>query len=290
MTTTESKEPLPVFRWLHAFWESGCDSGTGYTLLAIWKFADNRRLTARPTRETLAEMTGYSVRTIERHITYAAEHGWIERAERGFTNRSTQYLLTFGRLFPAKGATRGTQSKRIKSATGDTQSTESVPPVTGECATRVAPTALRTTSRTASSAGEVEDQGQGEGPKVGERTASEILAHGIRDLADEHRVKERYQFLGGGGFVRKDYAGKLSREQRRTQHHGETTTPARADFPDVGDENYERAKAKNLIDCGWLAQKQRELTGKNNPERWLAAAIEGEPARRITIRRQFQEI
>nr|EMP14964.1 hypothetical protein ISGA_607 [Gordonia sp. NB41Y] len=124
-------------------------------------------------------------------------------------------------------------------------------------------------------------------------SASDILARGIRNVADEHRViAGGYRYLAGGRFVRNDYADKLAPKGKPMRIVGDGTSPQREDFPNVSDDNYHAAEAKNLIRCGWLARKQTESLGKgiDSPARWLAKAIAGEQARETAPRRRFQEV
>jgi hypothetical protein len=137
--------------WLDAFWSAKAPAGVGYTMLALWKFVDNHKLTAFPTRETLASMTGHTVRSVDRHITEAEKCGWVERVAPGHRGRSTQYRLRIGSPWGAAGTSSTSDSTSCMSVHGDRMQspvTEGATPVSVKADTGVAPTTYVTTQET----------------------------------------------------------------------------------------------------------------------------------------------
>lgn len=63
-----------------------------HTLVALWNHADEN-CNARPGIETLAEECRCSGRTIERHLKWARDNGWIRRAWRGRGSYASIYAL-----------------------------------------------------------------------------------------------------------------------------------------------------------------------------------------------------
>lgn len=259
------------------------------TFYGLAKFADNETGECWPSRAQIAEAAGYSkADAVDVHLKALEAAGAISVQRRGY--RSTSKPYTYAAVRDDEHPVRATSVYRL-AGFGGTRTPEMrgtpTPEVGGtrtpETGVVTRPIELDPKELAGGQTEPGEDQEHDEGAKANRQPtlSSETLARGIRSLADEHRVKESYVLLSGGGFVRKDHAHKLTHPTRRTQLFGDTLTPKREDFSTVSDDNYRAAKEKNLIRCGWLAQKQRESVGKANPGRWLTAAISGEPAREL---------
>jgi hypothetical protein len=83
---TTAQIPLPVFHTLVALWN--CTDGNGHGCVGIG---------------TLAEYCGVSRRTIERHLKWGRENGWIREMWRGRGAYASRYALVIPPAMPTPG-------------------------------------------------------------------------------------------------------------------------------------------------------------------------------------------
>jgi hypothetical protein len=81
------------FDWLKQVTTAPIPAPQFHTLVALWNHADEN-CNARPGIETLAEECRCSGRTIERHLQWARDNGWISPVWRGRGSYASIYTLT----------------------------------------------------------------------------------------------------------------------------------------------------------------------------------------------------
>lgn len=96
------------FDWHRAMARSGLPQITKLIAYALWDFSDKNGTNAHPGNSLLAEITGFSVVTVKRHMGALREARWIIRVTRSNSHPDRKWADVYNLTIPESGISQGT--------------------------------------------------------------------------------------------------------------------------------------------------------------------------------------